>query len=177
MTTIYWYSQIENMETFCEETIAELVELLKSNYPSLPVLHTERLSDELATGLNLYLCQPLPDIAHTAPPELLNKKIIAYCEREAECAVKACKDNPMALLGAAVLGLYAMVWTPNKYVFWHEALHLLNVPESYDESGQTICEEQSCIMQWHPTQESCNNNLILCENAANFACASLNGFC
>ncbi len=175
METIYWYSLVEDKEDFCRESIDEMVKLLSLNYPSLPPLHTERLSDELVFGLNSYLCQSPTDITRTAPPELLNKKIIVYCEREAEFAINARKEEPMARFGAARLTLYAMVWTPNKYVFWHEALHLLDVPESYNHLGQTTCEEQSCIMQWNPNRENCTDTLILCKNAINKASTALNG--
>jgi len=137
----------------------------------LPPLLFEQLPNEEATDLDMYLCQPLNSPGSFS--KLSSKLIIVYCDRDAEFAVKARQDNPMARLGASVMSLYAMVWTPDKYVLWHEALHLLDVPDSYNESGQTICKEQNCIMQWNPNEGNCGGDLVLCQKTIKFMSAAL----
>ena len=59
----------------------------------------------------------------------------------------------MALWGAEVTGLLATVYreNPDKYIIWHEVLHIFGAEDCYDVSGQNTCELSTCIMQYAPT--------------------------
>src|SRR5207247_453781 len=87
--------------------------------------------------------------------------------------------NRCAKAGAAGQQEYALVWTPsNKYIIWHEAMHLLNARDCYrDHDGCAECGSGSiataskyseskcdcgCIMQYNPNETTCRGRLYVC---------------
>ena len=92
-----------------------------------------------------------------------DKRVFVFCPRDCRFARNTREVNPQAQWGAAICGDYALVWMPdNKYLIWHEAMHLLNAEDCYDTSGQTVCGESRCIMQYVPCKENCDGELHLC---------------
>lgn len=97
------------------------------------------------------------------------------CQGNEPFAKRAREKNTNAKWGAAQIGEYALIWEPdNKYLFWHETLHVVGAKDSYDEQSlQTVCEDDRCIMQYVPNETNCGGELFICEN--NIALLKANG--
>ena len=48
----------------------------------------------------------------------------------------------------------------NKYLLWHEAMHLLYAHDCYDENGWSTCLEPRCLMQYIPCESNCEGSCI-----------------
>ncbi len=61
-------------------------------------------------------------------------------------------------------GPLAVCWqVPDKFIVWHEVLHLLGADECYKESThEQTCERPNCIMQYVPTSASVGEWPFLC---------------
>lgn len=72
-------------------------------------------------------------------------------------------------MGASNGPLALVYGSADKYVIWHEALHLLGARDCYDTSdpwqnpGPT-CELPNCLMQYAPTSEAVRDWPFLCQN-------------
>jgi hypothetical protein len=52
----------------------------------------------------------------------------------------------------------------NKYILWHETLHLLGVPDHYDlKTLRTTCGLATCVMQYGPEEGTVGDGRWLCE--------------
>lgn len=62
-------------------------------------------------------------------------------------------------------GPLAVCWeVPDKFIVWHEVLHLLGADDCYDESTHArTCELANCIMQFEPTSASVGGWPFLCK--------------
>ena len=62
-------------------------------------------------------------------------------------------------------GPLAVCWTvPDKFIVWHEALHLLGADDCYDlETHRATCELPHCIMQFEPTANTVRSRPFLCK--------------
>ena len=110
------------------------------------------------------------------PTPLDGKKVFVFCEPDHPFAKKARAKTPEALWVAAVLGNYALAWRPDKFLLWHEALHLLWAHDCYDRVTKTRmsnCDESRCIMQYVACAENCGGDLYLC--SANVESVTMEG--
>jgi hypothetical protein len=81
--------------------------------------------------------------------------LLVRCLEDSPIALAAKKENPLAEWGIA-LGLWAVVYAMNnKYIIWHESLHLYTAEDCYcreNPEGPTTCELPGCIMQYAPCE-------------------------
>ena len=165
MIKIYWHSLFPSTENFFETALEELRLKLKESYPQIPDVYFEPVSDAEVRYVSrdeTYQRGGLLDEQSLNP--LQAKRLVVICQGNEPFVLTAKEANPMASWGAAIQGEYALIWEPNnKYLIWHETLHILYAMDSYDKNRQTTCEEPRCIMQWEPTAENCGGDLYICE--------------
>jgi hypothetical protein len=145
--------------------LQQLSEQLQRLCPNLPLVEFCELLSSEQDNLPAFFRKPrggfpVPE-SQTNP--LDDKLVFVFCARDDPVAQAARRENPQALWGAAVRGDYALAWTPgNRFLLWHEAMHLLFANDCYDESGNRTCDEARCIMQYEPCEENCGGDLYLC---------------
>jgi hypothetical protein len=87
---------------------------------------------------------------------LKDMPLLVYCKNDSNLAKAAVKENPLAQWGLTYDNhLVSAVYEPdNKYLLWHEVLHLFGAEDCYNESEPQylICELPGCIMQYVPTE-------------------------
>jgi hypothetical protein len=164
-TVIHWCSSVLNAAEDVQSALHELADKLKESYPNLPLVEVRELSQSERKHLDAYLRRPRAGFKtnHSEPTPLDGKLVFVFCERDDPIAKAARKENPLADWGAAREDDYALAWTPdNKFLIWHEAMHLLFAKDCYDSAGKTTCEEPLCIMQYVPCDQNCGGDLRLC---------------
>jgi hypothetical protein len=156
--SIQWFNLVPEQEQFCREALMELTTILAANYPNLPRVELKRVSaDEEA------------EIAQLRDYGQLTRydKIFGFCKGTEDFVLGIKAKAPHAFWGAAQINAYALAWKPNnKYLIWHEFIHLLLVNDCYDENDpdfKTTCGELHCIMQYVPNEEHCGGGLVLCK--------------
>lgn len=161
---ISWFNLLPAYEDFCRETLEELSAMLRGNYPNAPEIILERVSPNETEALS-QLTTFRYNAATEAERACLNNYngIFGFCANNEAFVTDVQLQNPLASWGAAMNGEFALVWTPNnKYLIWHEFLHLLYANDCYDSNGTSSCEEPHCIMQYIPNERNCNGSLTLC---------------
>ncbi len=172
MNPVYWYSLVPEADTFCRDALDELTQKLHERVPDLPKVMFERIASEdidFVSDPRTYQRGGFACSGDTNP--LRYQRLFVFCQGDEPFVTEAQKQNPDALWGAAVTdphGIvpYALAWRPdNKYLLWHEALHVLGADDCYDRSsGASTCPEQRCIMQYVPNEQNCSGDLFLCQN-------------
>ena len=90
--------------------------------------------------------------------------LLVCCRRDAIPAKAIRASNPMAQWGGTCAKRLAVVWQQDKYVIWHEILHLLGATDCYtqDDAGPT-CELGNCIMQYQPCKHNVDQWPFICK--------------
>ena len=137
-----------------QRNLAAFPTRMKVDFKELPVKFRQKFSTILEMN-NLFT-----PIAAEIGDELFNEQgdlpgLVVFCRRDSNVARQARKQEPHADWGATC-GCLAVVWEKgNKYLIWHEVLHLLGVMDCYDsETIQGICENPGCLMQYAPTEKT-----------------------
>jgi len=89
-------------------------------------------------------------------------RLLVICPRNSNLAISAVNKKPKAVWGAHAGILSAVYGDYNKYIVWHEALHLLGVKDCYGSDAGPNCGLRNCIMQYIPTRQSVGNWPFLC---------------
>ena len=147
------------------DTIVELGRQLEVHYPSIPAICCKHLDSELAENLSDYLLQCLSGRLvddKDEPAEYAQKRLMILCAEDHPFVQMAQEDNPRAHWGIAVPRQFSVAWVNNKYLWWHEALHLFNAKDCYNRFGINKCQQPHCVMQASPTVHSCGGRLHLC---------------
>lgn len=145
--------------------VDELNAQLSQYYPEVPGIAGEPLAAELTSSVDSHLLRNMPGDAtddEDQHPDLQGKRLLILLPEEHPFVGIARQDNPQAVWGIAVPGRFSVAWVDNKYLWWHEALHLLNAKDCYNKFGIHKCREARCIMQAAPTHGSCGGRLHLC---------------
>jgi hypothetical protein len=99
---------------------------------------------------------------------LKDMPLLVYCKNNSNLAKAAVKENSLAQWGLT-RGEYLVsaVYEPdNKYVLWHETLHLFDACDCYcyyNPNAGSNCELNNCIMQYEPTKENVGEWPFLCQ--------------
>jgi len=93
--------------------------------------------------------------------------LVVYCKPDSELATAARKQMPAAYWGCTVGSTLSAVYRlGNKYILWHEILHLFNANDCYppdDPNRGPTCELPNCIMQYAPTKKTVGEWPFLCQ--------------
>jgi hypothetical protein len=93
----------------------------------------------------------------------------------AENVRRAVKRNTGLDNWGVTSGHTTLVYKHNKWIIWHEALHLLGVDECYDVKTRIRkpdCNCETCIMQYEPSEKwvgewsLCDKNIEVLQNLA-----------
>ena len=95
-------------------------------------------------------------------PVLHEMKLLLLVPEDHSFVKTAREDNPRAHWGIGVPCRFSVAWVDNRFLWWHEALHLFNAKDCYNKFGINKCPELRCVMQASPTHESCGGRLHLC---------------
>jgi hypothetical protein len=159
--TIRWCSLVSGQKGFVRSALQDLADGLDRHYPQLPKVTLQELAPSEQAQVPLVLARAMchPETFDTWP----HRPLFVFCEREAEYAAAIRNENEKAAWGGARQGEFAVAWVPdNKYLVWHEALHLLFATDCYETSDSRPCDEPRCVMQLDPTGENCGHELYLC---------------
>lgn len=105
-------------------------------------------------------------IAGACEPPALRHALSVYCPDPNCLAVRAARGRlPHALWGISLGGVLSLTYAPgNRYMLWHESLHLLGAADHYDLSTfRTSCGTSTCLMQYGPNEASVGSGPFLCE--------------
>jgi hypothetical protein len=96
--------------------------------------------------------------------------LVIYCEPSSNIANAIKKTDEIPEWGSTYLNYISAVYEKgNKYILWHEVLHLFGVnSECYntqnpDENGPSTCELGQCLMQYAPQEENVAPWPFLCK--------------
>jgi hypothetical protein len=161
--TIEFVSLISGFDPRLESALTELSEQLESTSPSIPSFTVRRWDRDARDELMERLTDLLR-IRSSGEPVigLTNSRLFVLCDERHPFVAAAREENPRAHWGIAFPRRYAVAWVGNKYLWWHEALHLFNAKDCYNKFGINKCREPYCVMQASPTQHSCGGRLYLC---------------
>ena len=146
-------------------SVAELGDQLNSFYPKAGTVRPALLAEGLADQLTAHLCRNMPGVVTDDKdhhPSLQNRRLLILMPESHPFVSLAREDNPRAHWGVAVPGRFSVAWVNNKYLWWHETLHLFNAKDCYNKFGINKCREPRCVMQASPTEEACEGRLYLC---------------
>jgi hypothetical protein len=94
-------------------------------------------------------------------------KILVCCKDDSKLAKMAKTYVPIAKWGLmnneVILAVYKL---NNKYILWHEVLHLFGVDDCYDYKDPyngTTCGLDNCLMQYAPSVKTVRKWPFLCE--------------
>ncbi len=179
MLRLYWHCSNldESQRDFLKSVFDEFSQLLK-RAPVLLEAKIRSLPEDIAKKLEKQLphppfqsCKPFSDWFDVVGPklgELTHWAPLLLCSQQNGDIAKAAQhESPLACWGYYLNESIATVYRPdNKYIIWHEALHLWGADDcySYDNPhGPTTCELKNCIMQYAPKQQNVGDRLFLCE--------------
>lgn len=178
MLKLFWHCLDDNTEDrqFISESLNELEKLLKK-----PIVQVEfkayQLSKALARIANEILHCPSKEssgplfdcwfrMIQKNPKDKFSPLLI-YCRPDSEIAEAIRKKDYIAQWGYTQNGCISAVYEPNnKYILWHEALHLFDAGDCYcyaNPNAGTTCGLTNCLMQYAPTQDSVGEWPFLCK--------------
>ncbi len=174
MLKLFWHclDLSQSDEQFVEKSLCELSDFLKK--PPLRIrLKVDRLPEKYRQ--NELVCSPCSDQASFTTwckricCTLLNHyPLLVYCKKDSKVAEAAIKENDRAIWGLCqdYYSVSAVYESNNKYILWHEVLHLFEVCDCYcycNPNAGTNCDLTNCIMQYAPTPQTVGEWPFLCE--------------
>ncbi len=163
---------------FVSDNLQELSELLRQP-PTSVRMKPEKLPPDLSSEVGSVLREPPGDseipftLNYVCP---IRKKIVAhekplmiYCRADSNVARAAKRESQGAFWGLCSEPPFPLVVAVykrgNKYILWHEALHLFGVEDCHEGSKNPspTCELPRCIMQYEPTGDNVGPWPFLCQ--------------
>gem|GEM_PF-5442972 len=161
--TIEWCNFSSFSDDYLIDALDQMRHQLQFNYPQLPVPKFSALPNNLVDQLPEYFIAMIPGNANEDSFQQHQAKYIFVLCDEHEAFVQAYQEqNELAHWGVAIPCSFAIAWEPNKYLLWHEALHLMNAKDCYNKFGINKCREPKCIMRRAPSRANCGDQLTLC---------------
>jgi len=175
MLEFFWYcfDGNEKDRQFVTESFTELTSLLITKVN----LKATLLDEQSSRIADKVLREPPKDAENTLMSyylDISNKvsrnkytPILVYCRPDSYIAKAIKKNVPLAQWGYTQPSFISAVYNQNnKYILWHEALHLFGALECYDNNNPnhgTTCELPNCLMQYAPTKETVKKWPFLCK--------------
>jgi hypothetical protein len=174
MLKLFYYclNMDETAERFVAESLFELSDFLKK--PPVRVrLKVDRLPEKYRQ--NELVCSPysgpLPFTTwcKRIGTKLLKKyPLLVYCKPDSKIAQAAQKECNLACWGLTNdYYMVSAVYKPeNKYILWHEVVHLFGVVDCYNPEhphAGTTCELSYCLMQYAPQKGTVSEWPFLCQ--------------
>ncbi len=161
---IQWCCLVPEYEQFTANSLDELTKRLFESYPQLPRIETRKLTCIECQRLPKYIEYCLPDQGLSQQNATFSMEpTFVFCNASEPFAIRARRCNPKAKWGAAMQGCFALCWQPNKFLLWHEAMHLLYADDCYDRDAYPCdVSEGKCLMQYEPCFKNCGGDLHLC---------------
>ena len=167
MRTIYWHSYEQQNEGLVASAMTEFTSLL-TQPPTEVAIGAKPFADAWASDILGILSRPQTIVDTCAEVgEFLSDqgiyddtRILVMCSQSSPLAKAVRENNPDAKWGGS-LGRLAVVWHEDRYVLWHEALHLINARDCYT-GLKPDCDLSTCIMQYVPTRANVGDWPFLC---------------
>ncbi len=180
MLELFWYCLDRGKEeqNFVAECLTELGDLLKRP-PATTKLGAKPLPPELehrATAIltkefdegeapfSITYYRPFRKVLH----EYNDTPLLIYCKPNSNIAKAAKEECDRAVWGLCSDPplITAVYEDGNKYILWHEALHLFDAVDCYcyanPEAGPN-CELVNCLMQYEPSEDRVREWPFLCQ--------------
>lgn len=185
MLKLYWHCATKHKcdEEFVQRSLQELTTYLEKP-PTEIRMSYEKLDLEKAITIVRILETELLNNNKTVENsfEDAQKKILKsgtlpvliYCDPYSPIAKSIKQKQPRAEWGLYHEQISTVYRKGNKYILWHEALHLFDVDDCYDinnRNGPLKCELENCLMRYAPQQGKvarwpflCKENIKLLKN-------------
>jgi hypothetical protein len=172
-------------EEFVVQALEDLIQLLKSPRVELE-LDAKRLDEQCANSVNWKMRGISPQTdrpfaewcasIRSNLPDLNRTPLLIYCTANSAIAKAAVKENDLAKWGLTndQFAVSAVYRCGNKYILWHEVLHLFDAVDCYcyaNPQAGPNCELTNCLMQYVPTEHTvgewpflCRKNIIRIQN-------------
>jgi len=188
MLKLFWYclgigkeEQIgEKEQNFVSDNLDKLSSLLKTPLVGI-TLEAKPLPPRLVEVVNSvyeswcnhdwpfsYFCKQIRNKLDSL--DLKGMPLLVYCKNNSTLAKAAVKQDSLAKWGLTHDYYFvSAVYEPdNKYLLWHEALHLFDACDCYcyynpENHAGSNCELSNCIMQYAPTKETVGEWPFLCQ--------------
>jgi hypothetical protein len=161
-----------------EDSLVELFQVLK-NKPFEVNFVPERLSDELMCivteelnrkhsqiNRDFFLLKYWKEIRKRISDPKKFTPLVIYCNPIEIIVEEILKKEPLAKWGLTHPKRIALVYNHNKYILWHEILHLFGAEDCYDYDnphGKLKCGLQNCLMQYAPILKTVGERPVLCK--------------
>ncbi|HUW19437.1 MAG TPA: hypothetical protein VMW16_09055 [Sedimentisphaerales bacterium] len=178
MLKVFWYCLDGNEKDrqFVTESFAELTNLLIISPAKVNLKATlldeqsAKIADEVLSEPPKDTAEPLSNCYFDISKKVSRDKctpILVYCRPNSYIAEAIRKNQPLAKWGYTQQPYISAVYNQNnKYILWHEALHLFGADDCYDcnnPNSRTTCELRNCLMQYAPTKETVGEWPFLCK--------------
>lgn len=184
---LYWHclDMLRNDEGFVALALEELCDFLRTE-PTKLCITPKRLKDERElvkkVDIILYKVRNQPNEFERGTLDIVNvlpktTHLLFYCTPDSEIAKAARSFSNNAIWGICqpyclTCNSFAVVYKlGNKFIIWHEALHLLGADDCYDENNlyqkNPDCDFPDGIMQYAPTQKNVRDWPFLCNKNVN----------
>lgn len=177
MLKLFWHclDLSQSDEQFVEKSLCELTVLLQK--PSVRIdVEMLRLRQDIIQGVEDVLRNPSLEEKEPFRQTIftIRKKfsfsdwspLLLYCKPNSSIASAAKKQDKNAIWGYMCDYKIAAVYRlNNKYILWHEVLHLFDVCDCYcyfNPNAGTNCDLTNCIMQYAPTPQTVGEWPFLC---------------
>lgn len=145
--------------------VDELAERLVREYPAVTPIRAEVASDVAEDVLVDFLRSSLPGSRPSDRSNrggLADRRTLAWLPPDHPFVAEAKRHTPSVEWGLAVPRRFAVVWHPNRLLWWHETLHLFGAKDCYNKFGVNKCPEPRCLMRCFSMREQDDGGLRLC---------------
>jgi len=113
-----------------------------------------------------FFCKEARNKLDTIEPD--SPALLVYCKAGSKLCIAAKEECERAVWGLTndYYRISAVYEPNNKYILWHEALHLFGAEDCYEldnPNAGTTCKLEQCIMQYEPREGSVNEWPFICE--------------
>ena len=164
---------MEDKKDWLRRSMAELSAYLLKPPAEIQYTFTE-LPGEYESDIHEIL-QDIPDSVHDWEHELLHyyadkqkhiSNTLIICPKDSHLAKLCLRIKPDAPWGLATSTLSFVYEIRDKYIVWHETLHLLGADDCYDLSKNDrgpSCDLPNCVMQYEATMTNVGTWPFLCK--------------
>ena len=158
---------MEILETLCSQVPCQERAEIDLKEEVVSVIESEENIVNCSSAVPEYFYDKFGDLAN----------LVVLCPPDSALHAIALQSNSDALWGINNAGLAAIYNLDNKYIVWHETLHILGADDCYDldkDNRGPNCELGNCIMQYEATEENVGTWPFLCKKNVSLVKSRIN---
>ena len=160
---IEWWNFSSEPDEALFETLQQIRFQLPIRYPQLPKFDLVPLSRDLVHGLKDYMVSQLPGKDPWMDWEPYTSRLIfVFCEPKDPLVHVFQQENPLAHWGVAIPAQFSIAWHYDRFLIWHELMHLFNAKDCYNKFGINKCSSGNCLMRRDPSRLHWQSEWVIC---------------